>query len=144
MHPLYTLSLSCPSYSKFSQLSYGPGCSRELWCRKCATWLWNKYVLIFSKILFHTLIQRHTAAAGTKCYKTMQIIFFSERRNVKDYENVKLVNLSSCTAAQLSLILCMISKNSDFGLGGIVKFFAEANFILMNTKFINLNQKITL
>ena len=69
--PPYTLSLSCPSYSKFSQLSYEPGCSRELWCRKCATWLWNKYVLIFSKALFYTHIQRHTAAAGTKCYKTM-------------------------------------------------------------------------
>ena len=68
--PPYTLCLSCPSYSKFSQLSYGPGCSRELWCRKCATWLWNKYVLIFSKTLFYTHIQRHTAA-GTKCYKTM-------------------------------------------------------------------------
>ena len=69
--PPYTLSLSCPSYSKFSQLSYEPGCSRELWCRKCATWLWNKYVLFFSKTLFYTHIQRHTAAAGTKCYKTI-------------------------------------------------------------------------
>ena len=55
--PPYTLSLSCPSYSKFSQLSYKPGCSCELWCRKCATWLWNKYVLIFSKTLFYTHIQ---------------------------------------------------------------------------------------
>ena len=69
--PPYTLSLPCPSYSKFSQLSYEPGCSRELWCRKCATWLWNTYVLIFSKTLFYTYIQRHTAAAGTKYYKTM-------------------------------------------------------------------------
>ena len=42
---------------------------------------------------------------------------FPESRNVNDYENVKLVNLSSCTAAQLPLILCMISKNSDFGVG---------------------------
>ena len=67
----YTLSLQCPSNRKFSQLSYEPGCSRELWCRKCATWLWNKYVLIFSKTLFYTHIQRHTAAAGTKSYKTM-------------------------------------------------------------------------
>ena len=69
---------------------------------------------------------------------------FPERRNVKDYENVKLVNLSSRTAAQLPLILCMISKNSDFGVGGNIKFFTDANFILMNTKFTNLNQKITL
>ena len=66
---------------------------------------------------------------------------FPKRRNVKDYENVKLVNLSSCTAAQLPLILCMISKNSDFGVGGNVKFFTEANFMPMNTKFTNPNQK---
>ena len=69
--PPYTLSLSCPSYSKFSQLSYEPGCSHKLWCIKCATWLWKKYVLIFSKTLFYTHIQRHTAAAGTKCYETI-------------------------------------------------------------------------
>ena len=68
--------------------------------------------------------------------------FFPECRNVKDYENVKLVNLSARTAAQLPLILCMISKNSDFGVGGNVKFFTDSNFILMNTNFTNLNQKI--
>ena len=78
MHPPYTLSLSCPSYSKFSQLSYEPGCSSELWCRKCATWLWNKYVLFFSKTLFYTHIQRHTAAAGIECYKTMWMILFQK------------------------------------------------------------------
>ena len=50
------------------QLSYELGCSHELGCRKCATWLLNRYVLFFSKT-FH--IQRNTAAAGTKCYKTM-------------------------------------------------------------------------
>ena len=50
MHPPYTLSLWWPSYRKFSQLSYEPGCSHELWCRKCATWLWNKYVLFFLKL----------------------------------------------------------------------------------------------
>ena len=44
-----TLSLECPSYSKFSQLSYEPGCGHELWWRKCDTWFWNKYVFIFSK-----------------------------------------------------------------------------------------------
>ena len=54
------------------------------------------------------------------------------------------MNLSSCTAAQLPLILCMISKNSDFGVGGNIKFFTEANFILMNTKFTNLNQNYPL
>ena len=70
--------------------------------------------------------------------------FFPEHRNVKNYENVKLVNLSSRTAAQLPLILCMISKNSDFGVGGNVKFFTDSNCILMNTKFTNLNQKIIL
>ena len=63
----YTLSLQCSAYSKLSQLSYEPGCSRELWCRKCATQLWNTYVLNFSKTLFYTHIQRHTATAGTNC-----------------------------------------------------------------------------
>ena len=142
MHPPYTLSLSCPSYSKFSQLSYEPGCSHELRCRKCATWLWNKYVFSFSKTLFYTHIQRYTAAAGTKCYKTMKMILFQKAVMSGITQNVELVNLSSCTAAQLPLILCMKSKNSDFGVGGNVKFFTEANFILMNTKFTNLNQKI--
>ena len=42
---------------------------------------------------------------------------FPESYDVKNYENIKLVNLLLCTAAQLSLILCMISKNSDFGVG---------------------------
>ena len=53
----YTLTLQYPSYSKYSQLSYEPGCSHELWCRKCATWLWNDYVLIFSWTLFYTISQ---------------------------------------------------------------------------------------
>ena len=70
--------------------------------------------------------------------------FFLERRNIKDYENVKLVNLSLRTAAQLPLILCMISKNSDFGVGGNVKFCTDSNFIPMNIKFTNLNQQIIL
>ena len=68
---------------------------------------------------------------------------FPESRNVKGYENVKLVNLSSCKATQMSLILCMISKNSDFGVGGNIKFFTEANFILMNTKFTTLTRKLS-
>ena len=72
-----------------------------------------------------------------KCY-------FPKSRNVKDYENVKLVNLSSSTAAQMPLVLYMISKNSDFGVGGNIKFFTEANFILINTKFSTMNQKIIL
>ena len=33
-------------------------------------------------------------------------------------------------------------KNKDFGVGGNVNFFTEANFILMNTKITTLNQKI--
>ena len=65
-----------------------------------------------------------------------------DSRYLKDYENVKLVKLLSSTAAQLPLILCMESKNSDFGVGGNIKFFAGMHFILMNTKFTNLNQKI--
>ena len=62
----YTLSLQCPSNRKFSQLSYESGCSRELWCRKCATWLWNKYVLIFSKTLFYTHIHKTYCCCGHK------------------------------------------------------------------------------
>ena len=69
---------------------------------------------------------------------------FPESYNVKDYETIKLVNLPLYKTAQLPLILCMISKNSDFVVGGNVKFFTEANFIPMNTKFTNLNQKIAL
>ena len=69
---------------------------------------------------------------------------FPESRYVKDYENVKLVNLSSCTAAQLPLILFMIFKNNDFGVGRNIKCFTEGNFILMNTTFATLNQKIFL
>ena len=70
--------------------------------------------------------------------------FFLEGRNVKDYENAKLINLSLRTAAQLPLISCMISKNSDFGVGENAKFFTDSNFIPMNIKFTNLNQKIVL
>ena len=66
----YTLSLPYLSHRKFSQLSYEPGCSHELWCQEYATWHWNKYVLILYT-LFYTHIQRYTAVAGTKCYKTM-------------------------------------------------------------------------
>ena len=69
---------------------------------------------------------------------------FPESYNVKDNENIKLVNLPLYKAAQLPHILCMISKNSDFGVVGNVKFFTDANFIPMNTKFTNLNKKITL
>ena len=44
---------------------------------------------------------------------------FYESRYVKNYENLKLVNLSSCWAAQLTVILDVISKNTDFGVGEI-------------------------
>ena len=53
---------------------------------------------------------------------------FPESYNIKDYENIKLVNLPLCKAAQLPLILCMISKNRDFGVGGNVKFFYIGEF----------------
>ena len=53
---------------------------------------------------------------------------FPESYNAKDYENIKLVNLPLYKAAQLPLILCMISKNSDFGVGGNVKFFYRNEF----------------
>ena len=47
---------------------------------------------------------------------------------MKDYENMNLVNLPLYKAAQLPLILCMISKNSDFGVGGNVNFFYRSEF----------------
>ena len=61
---------------------------------------------------------------------------------VKDYEKAKLVNLPSCYATQLLLLLHMIFENNDFGVGGNVNFFTEANFILMNAKITTLKQKI--
>ena len=76
--------------------------------------------------------------------KNNENYFFLERRYIKDYENAKLVNLSLRTAAQLPLILCMISKNSDFEVGGNVKFFTDSIFLPMNIKFTNLNQNIIL
>ena len=56
------------------------------------------------------------------------MLFFQKAVHVKDYENIKLVNLSSGKAAQLPLILCMISENSDFGEGGHVKCFYKSEF----------------
>ena len=41
---------------------------------------------------------------------------FPKSRYAKDYVNVKLVYLPSCRAAQMFLMLDMISKNSDFGV----------------------------
>ena len=40
---------------------------------------------------------------------------FPESHNAKDLENLKLVKLSSLEAAQLPLILCMISKIAILG-----------------------------
>ena len=45
-----------------------------------------------------------------------------------DYENVKLVNLSSCMAATLPLILCMISKKWRFWGRGKCKVFYRSEF----------------
>ena len=72
----------------------------------------------------------------------MQTVFFPESCYVKDYENAKLVNLPSRSAAQLLLLLHMIFENNDFGVGQNINFFPEANFILMNKKITTLNQKI--
>ena len=68
------------------------------------------------------LLQAQNAIKQCKSY-------FPESLNVKDYENVKLVKLSSCTASQLPIILCMISKNSDLGVGGNVKFFLQKQIL---------------
>ena len=59
---------------------------------------------------------------------------FPYSRDVKDYENVKLVNLSSCTVAQLPIILCVVSKNSDFGVGGNVNCFYRSEFYIYEHK----------
>ena len=67
---------------------------------------------------------------------------FPESCYVKDYENAKLVNLPSCQAAQLLLLLHIIFENNDFGVGGNVNFVTEAKFILTNIKITTLNQKI--
>ena len=50
----------------------------------------------FEISMFYTHIQRYTAAVGTKFYKNNVNNTFPESRYVKDYENVKLVSLSSC------------------------------------------------
>ena len=66
---------------------------------------------------------------------------FPEGWYVKDNENAKLINLLPCQAAQLLLLLHVISKNSDFEVGGNVKFVTEANVLLMNTNITTLNHK---
>ena len=77
---------------------------------------------------------------------------FPESYNAKDYENIKLVNLPLYKAAQLPLILCMISKNSDFGVGGNVKFFLQKRILcswtqnspiwtrILPSNYLHLNQ----
>ena len=60
---------------------------------------------------------------------------FPESWFVKDYKNVKLVNLLSCKTAQLLLMLCMISRNSDF----LHNVLTKSNFILMDTENTTLN-----
>ena len=67
-HP-YTLSLPCPSESKFSQLSYRPRCSHELWCTKYVTRLWSKYALVFKLYL---ITQDSSQALNT--YECLQSI----------------------------------------------------------------------
>ena len=73
-HP-YTLSLQYPSYSKFSQLSYESGCSHAFWCRECATWHWNKYVLIFIKLYFIHISKDILLLQAQKAVKQYKLYF---------------------------------------------------------------------
>ena len=99
--------------------------------RLIANFLLKLYFIHISKDIL--LLRAQNAIKQCKWY-------FSKKPQFQGLRSYKLVNLSSCMAAQLPLILCMISKNSDLGVGGNVKFFTEAIFILMNTKFTHLNQ----
>ena len=51
-----------------------------------------------------------------------------ESRYIKDWENVKLVNLPPCGAAPLPLILDMISKSLDLGVRENTHVFTEMYF----------------
>ena len=92
-HP-YTHSLEYPSYSKFSQLSYESGCSHAFWCRECATWHSNKYVLVLLNFILYTYPKIYCSCRHKKLWNNA-IDIFPESCYIKDSENAKLVNLPS-------------------------------------------------
>ena len=57
---------------------------------------------------------------------------FPESHYVKDYENLKWVNMPPCWAAQLPLILDMISNNTD--LQGGHKVFCRSELYTQDHK----------
>ena len=76
-------------------LSNGPGCSRELWCRKM------HYVaskLVFLKLYFMHISKDILLLRAQNGIKNVNDTF-PYSRNVKNYENVKLVIMHGCTAA---------------------------------------------
>ena len=89
----------------------------------------NWYVLFFLKLYFMHISKDILPLRAQKAIKQYNVNHtFPKSRNVRDYENTKLVNLPSCEATALPLILSMISENSDFGAGGYVKFFYRSEF----------------
>ena len=69
---------------------------------------------------------------------------FPQSYNVKDYENIKSVNCHYAKPHSCPLYYAWFLKIAILGRGKCKVFFTEANFILMITKFVNLNQNITL
>ena len=115
------------------QLPYEDGCNHELWCTKCATWL--------CIILFQTLFI-HISGASYCGYKMLSNIVnstYPESCDSAYYENVKVVHLPAFKAAHLSVMLDMVSRNTDSGVGGNVGVFTEANFKFKTTKISTLN-----
>ena len=98
-----------------------------VWCRKSTACLWKKYILFFLKLyLIHIssdilLLRAHNAINNANDA-------FPESCYGKSYENVKLVNLPSCWAAQLPLIFYTISKKYLFQGRGKCKFFCGSDF----------------
>ena len=105
-HP-YTLSLQCPLYSQLSQLSYESGYSHELWCRKCTTWHWNKYVFIFKFYLIHIsedilLLHAQNAIKQCKRYFSRKLLCQGLRKCKIDKSAIML----GCTATPSIIHTC--------------------------------------
>ena len=83
---------------------------------------WNKYVLFYLKLYFIHISNDKLFLWAQNAIKQFKWTYL-ENCYVKVYKIVKLANLPSCQAAQLPLILYMVSENTAFGVGGNVKFF---------------------
>ena len=102
----------------FSQLSNELGCSHELWCRKCATWLWSKYVFFFFFKLYSIHISKDIpllrAQNSIKQYKW----YFSRNPLCQGLWKYKISKSAIMHGRTAAMILCMVSKNNDLGVGG--------------------------